>query len=93
MGQNGSCQNIDYKKGQEISTADQQSLEKTGKEMGSLEIIKKDLESIYKEFIIIAFSFEPKSEHGIKFIKLEKRLNNAIKKAQDLYDTLEDAYS
>ncbi len=49
-------------------------------------MIMADLQKLYKEYIMVAFSIKDNKD----LLKFEKRFNDSIKKAQDLMDVLED---
>lgn len=54
-------------------------------------ILKKDLENLYRDFIpLIPWDIEKKQQAS--FIKLERKMNDCIQKAQDLIDTIEDMH-
>lgn len=55
-------------------------------QMNYLQVIKKDIEQLYKEFIALIFSVKDNEN----LLKLDKKFNDAIKKSQDLMDDLED---
>lgn len=62
---------------------------KIGLEGNYLSMIKKDLEGLYRDFIpLIPWDKEKKQQFS--FIKLERKMNDCIQKAQDLIDSLED---
>lgn len=56
------------------------------KELKCLQMIMTDLQKLYKDYILVAFSLKENKE----LLRFEKRFNDSIKKAQDLMDTLED---
>lgn len=60
--------------------------------MKYLNDMKKEMEQVYKEYISIAFGYEKNSAqvNMDNFMKLEKKINLSIKKAQDLMDAIED---
>ena len=59
-------------------------------EFSSLMILKKDLESLYRDFIQL-MPFDASKDKQQPFIRLEKKMNDSIKKTQDCLDYLEDA--
>jgi len=54
-----------------------------------LTIIKKDIEGLYRDFIPL-MPWEAEKKQQALFIRLEKKMNDCIQKAQDLIDTIED---
>ncbi|KAL4471541.1 hypothetical protein ABPG74_008434 [Tetrahymena malaccensis] len=78
---------------QSLTNSSQPSLSKFSQnEMKYLNEMKKEMEQVYKEYISIAFGYEKNSakENNENFMKLEKKINLSIKKAQDLMDAIED---
>lgn len=58
-------------------------------EFSSLMILKKDLESLYRDYIQL-MPIDASKDKQHPFIKLEKKMNDSIKKTQDFLDNLED---
>lgn len=52
-------------------------------------LIKKELEGLYKDFIPL-MPWDAEKKQQVLFIKLERKMNDCIQKAQDLIDTIED---
>ncbi|KAL4511770.1 hypothetical protein ABPG72_012615 [Tetrahymena utriculariae] len=78
---------------QSLTNSSQPSLSKFSQnEMKYLNEMKKEMEQVYKDYISIAFGYEKNSakENNENFMKLEKKINLSIKKAQDLMDAIED---
>lgn len=62
--------------------------------MNYLNEMKKEMEAVYKDYISIAFGYEQNTikDNKENFMKLEKKINLSIKKAQDLMDSIEDTF-
>lgn len=58
-------------------------------EVNYLSMIKKDLEGLYRDFIPL-IPWDKEKNQQFSFIKVERKLNDCIQKAQDFIDTLED---
>ncbi|KRX06955.1 hypothetical protein PPERSA_07118 [Pseudocohnilembus persalinus] len=56
------------------------------RELKCLQILMAELQKLYKEFIIVAFSIKDNQE----LLKFDKKFNDMIKKSQDMMDHLED---
>lgn len=54
-----------------------------------LTMIKKELEGLYRDFIPL-MPWDAEKKQQASFIKLERKMNDCIQKAQDLIDSLED---
>ena len=52
-------------------------------------ILKKELEGLYRDFIPL-MPWDADKKQQTSFIKLERKMNDCIQKAQDLIDTIED---
>ena len=60
------------------------------KEKKCLNLIKKDLECFYKDFVKIVFSLQPDSNGNVSELrKFERRMNHIIEKSSDYSDILE----
>ena len=58
-------------------------------EANFLNMLKKDLEILYRDFIPL-MPFEKDKKHQIPFIMMEKKMNDCIQKTQDMIDSIED---
>lgn len=58
------------------------------KEPYFLTLLKKEMESVYREYIQI-LPLEKNTDYLNGFIKIEKKLNDVIRRAQDYIDNLE----
>lgn len=54
-----------------------------------LNMLKKDLEILYRDFIPL-MPFDKDKKQQIPFIKMEKKMNDCIQKTQDMIDSIED---
>lgn len=54
-----------------------------------LTLIKKELEGLYRDFIPL-MPWDAEKKQQASFIKLERKMNDCIQKAQDLIDSIED---
>lgn len=74
---------------EEISTPAKSALKKRT-EAKYLSMTKKELENLYREMLEVMLPLLKDPELNKAFIKVEKKLNDAIRRAQDHIDTLQD---
>lgn len=75
---------------EEINTPAKSALMKKRTEAKYLGMTKKELENLYREMLEVMLPLLKDPELNKAFIKVEKKLNDAIRRAQDHIDTLQD---
>lgn len=68
---------------------DTNSFNKIMIEANFLNMLKKDLEILYRDFIPL-MPFDKDKKQQIPFIMMEKKMNDCIQKTQDMIDSIED---
>lgn len=62
--------------------------QQSNKEQHFIAFLKKDMENVYREYIQI-LPLEKNNDYLNGFIKIEKKLNDVIRRSQDYIDNLE----
>ena len=60
----------------------------SNKEQNFIALLKKEMENVYREYIQI-LPLEKNNDYLSGFIKIEKKLNDVIRRSQDYIDNLE----
>jgi hypothetical protein len=74
---------------QMIKNLTNKSFNKIMIEANYLTLLKKELEGLYRDFIPL-MPWDGEKKQQASFIKLERKMNDCIQKAQDLIDSIED---